>query len=360
MAENPLADLRSARRSDTAVDMSGAYVRYFEHTSELLRDNPMGNPHVRRVPVYLPPGYDSRRRDPYPVVFMLAGWPGRGASYLADGGAFGELLVDRLDELVVGRRLPPVIVVFPDCSTRLGGSQYVNSTANGPFMDYLCEELVDWVDDRFHTHRRRDYRGLVGHSSGGFGALVTGMLRPERFGAVCCSAADCWFEQLYLAPLPGVIRVLDRAGGVAPFLQHFLSRPSPLSLSSREEVITMLVLSMCSCFAPNPQVPLLHGDLYFDLETAEAVPDVWRRFQDWDPLRTVDRHVTALKSLHAIHLEAASEDELGLHLGHRRLARKLAAQGMAHQIDEYPGRHGGHAHRMPERIGRLLGAMRVS
>jgi uncharacterized protein YkwD/enterochelin esterase-like enzyme len=339
--------------------MSGAYVRFFEHTSELLRGNPMGNAHVRRVPVYLPPDYDSRRPEPYPVVFMLAGWPGRGAGYLGDAGAFGELLVDKLDALIAGRQMPGVIVVFPDCSTRLGGSQYVNSSANGPFMDYLCEELVEWVDDRFHTHRSREYRGLCGHSSGGFGALVTGMLRPERFGSVCSSAGDCWFENLYLAPLPTVIRVLDRAGGVEPFVQRFLASPNPMGISGREEVITMLTLSMCSCFAPNPEVPLLGGDLYFDVETAEVVPDVWRRFRQWDPLRLVDQHVTALSSLRWIHLEAANEDEFGLHLGHRRLARKLEAHHIPHRIEEYPGRHGGHHHRMPERLRRMLEAMRL-
>lgn len=337
--------------------MTGAYVRFFDHTSELLRGNPMGDPHERRVPVYLPPDYSPRRREPYPVIFLLSGWAGRGAGYLGDGGAFAPNLVDQLDGLVARRQLPPLIVVFPDCSTKLGGSQFVNSTGTGPYMDYVCDELVDWVDGRFHTHKSRDYRAAVGHSSGGFGALAIGMLRPERFGAVCSAAGDCWFENLFLAPLPTVCRTLERAGGVDAFLRRFLSSPNPMGLSGRDDVLTMLTLSMCPCFAPNPHVPLLHGDLFFELETAELVPDVWRRFLDWDPLRMAERHVTALKGLRAIHLEVGADDEFGLCFGQRRLARRLAALGVAHTVEEHAGRHGGHNHRLPQRFARMLAAM---
>ena len=59
----------------------------------------MGDPHVRKLPVYLPPNYSDRRKQPYPVVFLLAGWSGRGASYLNDGGAFSWSLAERLDTL---------------------------------------------------------------------------------------------------------------------------------------------------------------------------------------------------------------------------------------------------------------------
>ena len=45
-------------------------------TSELLRDNPLGDPHWRPVPVYLPPGYDAGQTR-YPVVYLLTGFTGR-------------------------------------------------------------------------------------------------------------------------------------------------------------------------------------------------------------------------------------------------------------------------------------------
>lgn len=332
-------------------------LRVHLHESALLRGNPMGDPHVRRLHVWLPPGYDARRPEPYPVVFLLAGWSGRGTRYLDDSGAFTPTLPDRLDAAVSAGAMKPTIVVLPDCATRLGASQYVNSIANGPYMDYLCDELVDYVDAQYHTHRDRDHRGVIGHSSGGFGALVVGMLRPDRFASIGSSAGDGWYEWLYHKPVPTMIAVLQRAGGVVPFIERFLAHPNPRECLSREEVDTMMNLSMCCCYAPNLSVPVLRGDLYFDLETGELVPEVWEKFLSWDPVHMVDRHVEALKQLRWIHLQAGTDDEFALHLAHRQLAKKLRGHGIAHVIDEYPGKHGGHHWRMAERVQRMVDAM---
>ncbi|MBM4359599.1 MAG: hypothetical protein FJ096_15965 [Deltaproteobacteria bacterium] len=333
------------------------YVRAFEHESRLLEHNPMGDPHVRKVHVYLPPDYSDRRKEPYPVVFLLAGWGGRGATYLADPGAFATSLPERLDRMILERQMPSCIVVFPDGSTRLGASQYVNSPVNGPHLDYLCDELVEWVDERFHTHRSRDYRGVIGHSSGGFGALVCGMLRSDRFSAITSSAGDCWYEFLYTHTIPQTIEAVKAAGGVAPFVEAFLASPNPLGLLGSRAVVAMLNLSMTSCFTPNLEVPVIRGDLWFDLETGELLDEPWRRLLAWDPLHMVDRHVSDLRSLRYLRLESGSEDEYGLHLGHRQLARKLERHGIRHAIEEYPGKHSGHHHRMPGRIAAMVHAL---
>jgi enterochelin esterase family protein len=332
-------------------------VREFRHDSELLRDNPLGDPHVRGVPVYLPPDYSDRRKEPYPVVFMLAGWSGRANAYLSDRGAFSPRLADELDRLTEQREMRPTIVVFPDCSTRLGASQYVNSAATGPYMDYLCDELVDWVDRRFHTHASRDYRGVVGHSSGGFGALVTGMLRSDRFAAICSSAGDSFFEHCFRSEIPTVIRELRDAGGVKSFVDAFLANPNPCELLSHDKIVSMLYLSMASCFAPNPAVPVIHGDLWFDLETGETVDEPYKRLLDWDPVHMVARHLTELRALRWIHLEAGSEDEHGLHLGHRQFAARLRKHGIDYVLEEYPGGHRGHHHRNPYRVRRMVDRM---
>ena len=44
------------------------------------------------------------------------------------------------------KRMGPVIVVFPDCFTSLGGNQYVNSSAIGRYADYLTREMIPFVD----------------------------------------------------------------------------------------------------------------------------------------------------------------------------------------------------------------------
>ena len=57
-----------------------------EHVSRVLADNPLGDPHVRKVSVWLPPQYDQGRRDAggrrFPVLFDLVGFTGSGSSHL--------------------------------------------------------------------------------------------------------------------------------------------------------------------------------------------------------------------------------------------------------------------------------------
>jgi len=333
------------------------YIRAFDHTSELLEGNPLGDPHTRKLPVYLPPGYSDRRKQPYPVIFMLAGWGGRGAHYLSDGGAFSASIPEALDTLVESKQMHPCIVVFPDASTKLGASQYVNSPVTGPYMDYVCDELVDWVDRRFHTHASRDYRGIVGHSSGGFGALVSAMMRSDRFSALCSSAGDSFYELLYTDSIGSVVDEVGKAGGIEAFVNGFIEGPNPMGLRSKSAIDAMMVLSMASCFTPNPNVPVIYGDLWFDLQTGALIADVYQRLLAWDPVKMIDRFVPELRSLHWIHLEAGSDDEYGLHLGHRQLAARFEAHSIPFVLDEYPGKHSGHHYRMPERIRRLLDAM---
>ena len=68
-------DERSLRRGHVAVE---PHVRRTHRRvvidSELLRGNPLGDPHERPLWVYVPPGYDDRRR--YPSVYVLQGYTG--------------------------------------------------------------------------------------------------------------------------------------------------------------------------------------------------------------------------------------------------------------------------------------------
>ena len=82
-----------------------------EHESRILADNPLGDPAVRRFPVWLPPQYERPRRR-FPVLFMLAPYTGSGWS-LTDWRNFDESIPERLGRLVAERRLGPVVVAFP-------------------------------------------------------------------------------------------------------------------------------------------------------------------------------------------------------------------------------------------------------
>jgi enterochelin esterase family protein len=101
-------------------------IDWLTFSSKAIRGFPMGDAHERRFPVYLPPGYDRKRSEPYPVVFMLAGWSGRASTYLSRDSVFGQPLDQRLDRAIEEGRLPGLIAVFPDGGSKLGCSQYVN------------------------------------------------------------------------------------------------------------------------------------------------------------------------------------------------------------------------------------------
>ena len=125
-----------------------------EHTSRVLADNPLGDPHVRLLDVWLPPQYDRAkgrgRGARFPVVYDLVGFTGTGRMHTAPR-SFEENVPERAARLVHERKMGPMIVAFPDCFTALGGNQYVNSTAIGRYADYLTRELVPFVDKEFRT-----------------------------------------------------------------------------------------------------------------------------------------------------------------------------------------------------------------
>src|SRR4029079_16506019 len=98
--------------------MSRGRLEVLQHDSRLLADNPLGDPTLRELGVYLPPGYDADQRR-YPVVFVLTGFTGTGMGLAARGGC-ATPIDRRMDALVHSGRARPAILVLPDCFTRYG------------------------------------------------------------------------------------------------------------------------------------------------------------------------------------------------------------------------------------------------
>ena len=106
-------------------------VIFEQFTSRVLADNPLGDPATRQLPIILPPDYAASGKH-YPVIYGLAGFTGSGLSLL-NFSAWQPNLPRRIDRLMAAGNLPPAIYVLPDCFTRYGGSQYLNSTAIGRY-----------------------------------------------------------------------------------------------------------------------------------------------------------------------------------------------------------------------------------
>src|SRR3954447_2588041 len=113
--------------------------------SQILKDNLLGDPSVRAVDVYVLARHDGRR---LPLLVDLVGFTSSGLSHTNWVG-FRENLPERLDRLVGEQRMPPVVVAFPDCFTRLGGNQYVNSASTGAWEDYLLHEMLPTIERRY-------------------------------------------------------------------------------------------------------------------------------------------------------------------------------------------------------------------
>ena len=326
--------------------MNRGRVEVVEFESALLRGNPAGDPHVRRVPVYLPPSYDAEPGRRFPVVFVLTGFSGRGRMLLNDN-PWSPSLDDRLDTLIAAG-CPELIAVMPDCYTRFGGSQYMDSAATGRYESHIVSELVPWADGRYRTLAKREHRAVAGKSSGGYGALHLGMRHPELFGALACHSGDMLFEYCYQTDFPKACSVLQEAGGVQKFLEAFEAKPQ----KGKDEFLTLNILGMAACYSPEPGAELGVG-LPFDLATGLPRDDVWRRWLEHDPLRRLPQHADALRSMRLLWIDCGKRDEFHLHHGAREFARALTRLGIAHVHEEFDDGH----MNVPYRYDRSLPAL---
>ena len=325
-------------------------VEVLRHSSKLLRGNALGDPHERDLYVYLPPGYEHST-ERYPVIYFLSGFTGSGRMLL-NFDHFAESLDARLDRLIGTGEVPPMICVLPDCFTRLGGSQYVNSSATGRYEDYVVDELVPFVDQKLRTKSGRDHRGVTGKSSGGYGAMRLAMRHPDVFGALGSHAGDAYFAFCYLPDFPKFVMGIEKHGGVEAFLRHFESLPK----KTREEMEVLNILAMAACYSPNPSAPL-GIDLPVKLPSGEIRPDVWQRWVDNDPVHMAKRHVDALRSLKVIFLDAGLRDEFNLHLGARVFCSRLDELGIKYVYEEFDDTHMGIVYRYDRSLKMLAHAL---
>lgn len=312
--------------------------------SALLRGNPLGDPHQRPVLVYLPPGYDTDPRRRFPAVYVLQGFTAHVAMW-RNRSAFRQPFPERADATFARGEAPPAIVVFADAWTAYGGSQFVDSPGTGRYHSYLCEEVVPWVDGRYRTLPAAAHRAVMGHSSGGLGALISSMLRPDLFGALASHSGDALYEYLYLPEFAKNARHLRRYDGdIARWWADFTSR-DPFTADGDHDLL--MLLGMAACFSAREDAAV---DLPFDPATAMLRPDVWARWLEWDPVRMAQRYAEPLRSLRGIWIDAGTRDEWYLDVGAQALVAALRAAGVAEdalRFELFPAGHMGVDYRYP-------------
>jgi hypothetical protein len=322
--------------------------RIDEHvvSSELLKGNRLGDPSDRPLWVYTPPSYDDG--DAYPSVYVIQGLTGQ-LDMWRNRSAFRPTYLELLDELFAREQAPPAVVAFVDAWTSLGGSQFLNSPATGRYHDYLCEEIVPFVDEHYRTDPRAAKRGIQGHSSGGYGALVTPMLRPDLFGALASHAGDALFESVYLPEFREVARTLrdHYDGSFDRFWEDFRSRPA-FSKKTDGSLLNMWCMAACYSAEDDGEVTLP-----FETDTGRVIDEVWERWLVWDPVRMIPRYADAVRSLKAIYLDAGTRDEFYLDLGAVAVKKELDALGVECFFELFDGGHGSTEYRYPKALAYL-------
>jgi S-formylglutathione hydrolase FrmB len=362
-------------------DWKSGRVETLEHVSKVLANNPLGDPHVRRLAVWLPPQYDegaSRGRGKrFPVLVDLAGFTGSGLSHVG-WKSFGENVPERAARLIHERKMAASLIVFPDCFTAYGGNQYVNSSAIGRYADYLTREIVPFVDREFRTLAAREHRGCFGKSSGGYGAIIHGMKYAETWGAVADHSGDSYFDVVYASdwpntlnelakyrrkrPAPGRFDVLRMEKGASHGLddgrvRRFFEAVWKKPKLSPAEVHTIMNLCMAATYDPDPKAP--NGfRLPYNLETGERLEARWKVWLRHDPIHLVSTYKRNLRSLRGIYIDCGSRDQYHIHYGSRILSKRLSLARIEHTYQEFEDNHSDIDYRMDVSLPFLSKALR--
>jgi Putative esterase len=300
--------------------------RLDEHVieSERLKGNPLGDPHERPLWVYVPPGYDDEPERRYPSVYVIQGYTGHLAMW-ANRTPFRQPFPELADAMFARGEAPPAIVVYVDAWTSLGGSQYLDSPAIGDYHAYLCDEVVGWVDGHYRTRPDRDQRAITGKSSGGYGAMVTAMLRPDLFGGFATHAGDSLFELVCPPMFAEAVRLLrDEYDG--SFEAFFTDLDQRIFGTKASDGKLIEVYGYAAAYSAEPDGRVL---MPFD-DTGRLIPDVWARWLAHDPVRMAaeNRYAAALRSMRAIWIDAGTRDDYYLDLGATAFRSAVAEAGV--------------------------------
>jgi S-formylglutathione hydrolase FrmB len=331
---------------------AGRLERHSLH-SRALEGNPLGDPAERPLWVYVPPSYDREPDRRFPTVYVIQGY-GSFVSTWANRSWNRQPYPEVADHLFADGGAAPCLLVYVDAWTAYGGSQFVDSPGTGRYHTYLCEDVVPFVDRHYRTLAGPAHRGLQGKSSGGFGAMITPMLRPDLFGGLATHAGDALYELLYLPEVGKAVRALRPFdGSPEAWWADFSTRSS----SERGDDMDLLMMyGVAACFSASddgtPELP-------FDPVSGRVREEVWARWLAWDPVRMVDRYAEALRGLTAIWIDGGRRDQYYLDLGAVAFRDALSRIGVTDTVhfELFDGTHSNIDWRYPISLAWLAGKL---
>ena len=313
--------------------------------SELLKANMLGDPTARTVDVYIAAGHDGQG---LPLLVDLAGITGSGLSH-TNWIAFGENVPERLDRLIGQSVMPPVVVAFPDCFTRIGGNQYINSAATGPWEDFLVTEMLPAIEGRFGCGGP-GRRGIFGKSSGGYGAIMNAMRHSDVWAAAACHSGDVGFDRCYMRDIPATLRALAPENSI----EQWWRKMENAKKRSGGYFTAMNILAMAASYDPDPEA-FLGMRLPVTFDTCELIPERWANWLRHDPVLAVEAE--NLRNLKALYIDCGDKDQFDLLYGTRRLVHRLKVLSIPHRYEEFPDDHSNVDYRMDESLPFLAAAL---
>ncbi len=307
-----------------------------EFSSRVLKDNPLHDPVVRRLAVFVPGQFTNHAA--LPVVYYLPGYDSSAENFMRQADSWRAFTQKLADEVT------PVLLVVVDGRNRWGGSQYLNSPAQGNYADYVCDEIVSRVESHYGIATNRPRRIVAGHSSGGFGALRLGMMRPDLFDAVIALSpdSDFPFTHLPLVKLPGVTNV--SLAQIQTYMASQMTVPFPTNGD------LTYALGLSAAYAP--QGPGQPGKFQWLYDAKGRFREnVWQLWLDNDPLAIVQRSPNAFHADQSVYLDGAAHDQFGANVGARKIYEILRTRAAPCTFCEPPG---GHTDHFQERLQRGL------
>lgn len=301
--------------------------------SSHLKGNPLEDTYEREIAIYLPPTYFEGQKE-YPVIYVLPGFS-RNHLFLTQKNFLEKSLAELVEELIKNREIPEVVVVCIDCSTKYGGSQYINSIGSGNYADYFYMEVIPYIQENYKVKKEKTGRAIIGKSSGGYGALVSLITKPEIFTIAGVIAPDVGFEYCYLSFLPKCIEIYKKFGGISNFCNNYQN----LYPKNADYMLALSLIAMANCYSPN-----LNNQFKLDFlcdDDNNFSYKIWEKWKKNDPLYLFDTFLSNIKLSKYITIKVGSHDEYNMHLGSRSLTAFLLKNKINHDFSEYDCEHSG-------------------
>lgn len=341
-------------------------VQVLKITSELLKNNPLGDPVDRLCPVYVPPNFEEiSKTQKLPLLVDLAPYTNSGLGRTAWQN-FSKSIPEIIDAMIDSGELLPCVVAFPDGFTKLGGNQYINSSAIGPYEDYIKTEVVPQVESALSCGGPRK-RGVYGKSSGGYAALVYALTqgiesdsKTEPFwSGIACHSGDIGFDLAYLYDMPSVLMAYEKYGfDSKTFLENFWQKQERLDPVKGADIHLLMMLAMSASYHPEAcNMSQLQIPLPVDPHTMVVNEKAFSNWKRFDPLEMVASHSKALKDLSYLYIDCGAQDQYRLQYGSRCFVKILTEKGVEHTYQEFLGTHSGINHRLKQSLPGLVKAL---